>query len=183
MGPPVLLCLYTLFQSQKCYMVIIFSNPGLHWYPDNPFSYSLHSHRTCYNFFSTGPLMIQVVYLILIPKSNLDIIHICLNTPTIRARIKLVMSGPPGSNVLMKLKFLLTRFWLYAVMIELRMKRISASPPSSVLLTSSIIYIFVFMNIKIKFKSSHTTGKIIYGCLRRRSFWLGNRTRINQNIT
>ena len=82
------------------------------------------------------------VYLILISRSNLDVIYRCSNTLTVISHITFIRAGPLWLNMSIQGNLLFTRFCLDAVRIELWMKRISASSPSSVLspslLTGSI---------------------------------------------
>ena len=66
----------------------------LHWSPTNPFSIYLNSSRTCYYFFSAGPIRMRSVYLILRSTSITNIISRCSNKPTVRSLIILITEGP-----------------------------------------------------------------------------------------
>ena len=103
---------------------------------------ALHQNLYIY-FFSTGTLRMRSVYLIILSSSILDVIYRCLNTPTVRSRITRITVGPSWSNILIYGQPILIRFWVDAASLELWMKSISASSPSSVLSPSSILYKWV----------------------------------------
>ena len=121
-------------------MANFFSKLRLHWSPANQFSHSLLSNSTCKIFFSTGPLRMHSLYLILRSKSILDVIYGFSDTPTVISHITLIMAGPSWLNVSAKRNFLLKIFCLDGVRIESRMTNISDYYHSSVLSPSSITY-------------------------------------------
>ena len=84
----------TLAQVQNFSMETIFVNLRFQWYPTIPFSDSLHFTRICLYFFSSDPLIILSVYLILLYISITEVISRFLNTPNPRSRIARIMAGP-----------------------------------------------------------------------------------------
>ena len=142
MGYPAAFHLYTLTQIHNCSMVTLLSDLRVHWYPVKHFPNYLQSNTTrrkksalvplptTYNLtrpaekISPGTLRMRSVYLILISKSNLELISRRSNATTI---IYLIIEHINVGELTFQF------FCLDAARIDLWMTRISACYSSAVL--------------------------------------------------